>query len=327
MVRLIGSLVIATSLLLGLTVLLTPSAQAQTYTVLYDFTGGVDGGNPYAGLTADGAGKFYGTSFYGGAGYGAVLELRRAGTGWLITPLYNFKGGEGDGAGPYATLTIGPDGTLYGTTGSGGGSGCSIFGYSGCGTVFSLRPPPTACKTALCGWTETVLHRFQTHSEGEAPFGAVIFDQAGNLYGTTNGGGLNYGVVYELTPSGQGWNESVLYKFTGQSDGNQPWAGLVFDKAGNLYGTTVYGGDLSCYSGTGCGTVFRLTPSPSGWTENTLYRFHYGGDGEEPFGGLIFDSVGNLYGGNLLGSGGGGTIFRLSSTGGVWTLTTIYSIA
>src|SRR5262249_19090578 len=158
-----------------------------------------------------------------------------------------------DGANPQARVIIGPDGGLYGTT---------QYGANGYGTVFKLTPPPTACKTALCPWMETTLYRFSGGADGGNPFGEVVFDKAGNLYGTTLLGGIGTcnnlytcGVVYELKRSGGSWTESVLYSFTGGDDGGAPSAGLIFDADGNLYSTTSTGGSHND------GTVFQLSPA------------------------------------------------------------------
>lgn len=185
-----------------------------------------------------------------------------------------------------------------------------------------MQPSPVACKTALCPWTETVLHRFSGGSDGGAPgFGDLIFDQAGNIYGTTSAGGAyGYGTIFKLTPSGGSWTETVLYSFTGGSDGSQPFAGLIFDNVGNLYGTTFVGGTF------GYGTVFQLTPSGSGWTETVLYSFHGESDGSEPVGGLIFDRSGNLYGTtSTWDAGKGGTVFKLTPSDGTWVFALLYS--
>ena len=177
-------------LLVLLLVLLTPQpAQAQTFKVIYNFTGGQDGGAPGAGLTMDRAGNLYGTATGGGSsGNGTVFKLSHKGSGkgsgWVLAPLYSFQGGN-DGATPIARVIFGPDGSLYGTTTYGGIQGCR-FGYDTCGTVFKLQPPPVACKTALCPWTETVLYRFTGGSDGGHPQnGDLLFDQSGTLYGTT----------------------------------------------------------------------------------------------------------------------------------------------
>src|SRR5271163_4838918 len=144
-------------LILVLAFILTQSSQAQTLTVLHNFTGGQDGSQPVAGLTIDQAGNFYGSASAGGAGYGTVFKLTHKGSGWTLGPLYSFAGGN-DGAGRVARMVLGSNGTLYGSTAAGGGGSCSkIYEYSGCGMIFNLRPAAAACKTALCPWSETVL--------------------------------------------------------------------------------------------------------------------------------------------------------------------------
>jgi len=323
---------LVSAILLVLMVFATQSAQAQTFNVLHNFTGEQDGQFPFAGLTMDQAGNLYGTAAKGGAGYGTVFKLKRSGSSFLFNPLYSF--GEGnDGAGPTAPVIFGKDGTLYGTTIAGGGSqngGCANFlGYPGCGTVFNLRPYPTVCKTALCDWNETVLYRFTGGGDGAGPDGALLFDQAGIIYGTAPIGGIDScfgngcGVVYKLTPSNGGWVQSVLYSFLGNNggpDGGVPHSGVVFDRAGNLYGTTYVGGN-----GNQGGTVFQLTPSGSGWMENQIYVFQRGNDGGNPLAGVIFDSSGSLYGATIsYGTGGGGTAFELTPSDGSWALTILH---
>ena len=325
-----ATVALAFMMVLALAVVATQAGQAQTITVLHNFTGGGDGAGLYAGLTIDKAGNLYGTTLEGGSNnFGTVFKLSYKGSGWIFTPLYSFQGGN-DGANPRARVIIGPNGSLYGTTTAGGGSGC---GGSGCGTVFSLRPSAAACHTALCPWTENVLYRFTGGSDGAVPSnGDVVFDQVGNLYGTTFQGGVGNcdgttcGVVYKLTPSNGGWTESVLYAFAGGSDGGNPYAGVTFDKSGNLYGTASSGGNLACNAPYGCGTVFQLTPSGSGWSENTIYTFQGGSDGANPRGGLMFDPSANLYGTTPDGgSEGGGTVFMLTPSNGSWTFGVVYS--
>ncbi len=281
--------------------------------VIHSFTDGADGGYPYSGLTMDKAGNLYGTtSGGGGAGYGTVFRLTNKGSGWIFTPLYSFQGGN-DGANPEARVSVGPDGTLYGTTTAGGGAGC--YQNLGCGTVFSLRPSPRACTAALCPWTETVLYRFTGGNDGATPEAEVILDHAGSLYGTTYAGGANKGgTVFELTPAGSGWTESVLYSFSGFGGGLNPASGLIFDPAGNLYGTTASGGQ------GGNGTVYQLTPSGSGWTEKAIYVFQGGTDGSYPHASLVQDPAGNLYGTNLE------AVYELSPSGGGWTFSVLYNL-
>lgn len=305
--RIVGS---ASIVLVLSVVLIPPSAQAQTYKVLHNFTG-ADGENPSAGLTMDRAGNLYGTTIYGGAAAsGTVFKLSHSGSSWVLNTLYSFTGGD-DGGYPQARVIIGSDGSLYGTTSAGG--------YQGYGAVFNLRPQPSACKTALCPWSETVLYRFQGGSDGGVPtYGDLTFDAAGNIYGTTLNGGLQScngatcGVVFKLTHSGGSWTESVLYSFTGGNDGGNPYSGVIFDSAGDLYGTAYLGGASSL------GTVYQLIPSGSGWTEKTLTDFS--GGGGSPIGGLTFDAQSNLYGTGFV----GGTVFELMPSGGSWIYSLLY---
>jgi uncharacterized repeat protein (TIGR03803 family) len=237
-----------------------------------------------------------------------------------LTPLYVFTIAS-KGVIPYSTLVIGRDGKLYGTTAFGGIGPCLAYGHTGCGTVFTLQNPVSFCHTSYCPWIETPLYKFSGGADGSNPYGgALVFDQAGNIYGTTYGGGTGSGVVYKLTPAGSGWTESVLYTFAGGSDGASPWAGVTLDQAGNLYGTTAAGGAF------GGGTVYELSPSGSGWTKRTLHSFQQQQDGGNPYAGVILDPAGNLYGATQYGgSGGGGTVFEMSPSGDSWIFTTLYS--
>jgi uncharacterized repeat protein (TIGR03803 family) len=313
----------------ALTIVASPAAQAQAFAVIHTFTGGGDGAYPASGLTIDRAGNLYGTTEGGGANnLGTVFKLKYSGSRWILTPLYSFVGGN-DGANPFDGVTLVQDGTLYGTTAYGGGSsGCQ--GYPGCGTVFHLKPLPSAPKSALAPWNETVIYRFTGGSDGGIPTGDLIFDQSGNIYGTAAGGGDlscgpppgGCGVIYELIPSGSAWTETVLYSPQNSSDGYDPFGGVVFDSSGNLYGTFFYGGLY------GNGAVYQLSPSGSGWTHQTLHDFTGGSDGALPVGGLIIDQSGNLYGTTELGgSGGGGTVFQLMPGSGGWTFNTLYTFS
>jgi len=312
-------------LLFALAIVLTHTAQAQTLSVLHAFTNGADGAEPWAGVTVDAGGNLYGTATSGGYtggncetyhGCGTVFRLKSGSFGWTLSPLYTFN--DNDGASPFAGVIFGPDGTLYGTTYEGGA-------YMA-GTVYNLRPPATACKSVLCPWTENVLWSFQTETEdGAVPgFGNLTFDTVGHIYGTTiYGGGLaDGGTVFELAkqPSGS-WSENINYSFGYIDNGNggsEPYAGVIFDANANLYTTTNYDGAYQC------GTVAQLENSPSGWTENVLYTFTCRSDGGEPFGGLIFDQAGNLYG-TTSGFQGSGTVFELSPSNGGWTFDVIYT--
>jgi len=308
----------ALAIALVLTVVASQAAQAQTYKVLYNFTGGQGGGYPLAGLTIDRAGNLYGTaSELGNSGDGTVFKLSYKGSEWIFAPLYSFQGGS-DGAGPKAEVTIAPDGVLYGTT-FGGGS----YAY---GTVFNLRPSATSCKTVLCPWNENLIHAFSGGSDGGYPSSDLVFDRGGNLYGSTSYGGdlqcdapYGCGIVYEFKPSSGGWTEMVLYAFQNLIDGNGPSGRVLVDDSGNLYGVTEQGGAYNC------GTVFHLTQSGSGWSKSTIYTFQCGDDGAYPSGGLVFDPSGNLYGTTQLkGTGNGGTVFKLTSSGGNWVYSVLY---
>ncbi len=302
-----------------------PAAQAQTFTVLHYFTGGQDGGNPVAGLTMDASGNLYGSTEYGGnpacfsggySGCGTAFKFSLHGSDWVLTPLYTFAGST-DGAHPLENLTIATDGSLYGTTSAGGIGQCSA-GNNGCGTVFHLRPAPDRCRTVICVWDETVLYQFTGGNDGGNPQSNVLFDSAGNLYGTTyQGGASGSGVAFELTPSEGGWTESVLHAFAGGTDGAFPEGNLIADSSGNLDGTTELGGGC----GGECGTVFRLTPSGSSWQESILYSFQGQSDGDYPVGGVTIDSAGNLYGSN---NGDNGLVFELMFSHGSWNLVPLY---
>jgi uncharacterized repeat protein (TIGR03803 family) len=304
----------------------TQTAQGQTFKVLHDFSG-PDGDAPTGGLIMDNAGNLYGVAAFGGDdGFGTVFLLSNRGNGWVLNRLYSFTGGS-DGSEPLAPLIFGPDGALYGT-----GSGDAECAG---GTVFSLRPPPTAPPVPLAGWSKTLLYSFPggcAHGQNTGT-GPLVFDQHGNLYGTTTNSSdvcvPSCGSVYELTPSNGGWTLTVLFSFTGGSDGGQPFGGLIFDNAGNLYGAASQGGlPVGLFGG---GVVYELTPSGSGWTEKILYNFSGGSDGVSPLGGLIFGvpahaPARNLYGTTAQGgSGGGGTVFELSPSGGSWTYSLLHS--
>lgn len=314
----------ALMLLCALTIVALPTAQAQTFNVIHNFTGGADGASPSAGLTMDNGGNLYGTTTYM-----SVFKMRNTGSGWVLNPLYDFSG-DNDGELAYSAVTIGPDGSLYGTTLLGGSR---KVGNGGGGTVYNLRPSPQAPTIVFARWKETLPYQFAGPGDGGRPISGVIFDQAGNLYGTTDSGGepgcardYGCGVVYKLTPSGGGWTQSVIYSFTGGNDGANPDSDLIFDQAGNLYGATAAGGNDHCDSPIGCGTVFQLTPSGGGWTEHVLYTFQNGSDGAMPQGGLVRDQNGNLYGTTPSGgAGGGGTVFELTPSGGGWTFSLLYS--
>jgi len=232
-----------------------------------------------------------------------------------LTTLYSFTGQDGDGALPYAALTLSSGGTLLGTTGYGG--------TYGDGTVFKLTPP-----TGGGNWTEAVLHSF-SGKDGSFPYAGVIVNSKGVLFGTTTfGGAFGQGVVFQLAPPtapGGVWTETVLHSFMG-SDGAYPYAGLTVTASGTLYGTTELGG------ASNAGTVFSLTPPPGPgktWTEAVLYSFTDGNDGGFPYGGLLRANNGVLYGTTNFGGANGvyGTVFELAPPSGTgsWTESTLYS--
>jgi uncharacterized repeat protein (TIGR03803 family) len=296
--------------------LATGASAASDFKVLHAFgkQNQRGGSSLYGSLIMDAAGNLYGTAEDGGKGYGVVFRLSpQSGGGWTETVLYDFAGGTQDGETPHDAVAMDGAGNLYGTTVEGGGGKCK----GGCGIVFELSP------TSSGGWTETVLHHFTGGTDGAAPYSGLIFDTAGNLYGTASAGGVNgSGVIYELVPAAGSWDESVLYNFTGTPDGSAPFATPVFDSAGNLYGTT-YGGGAA-----GKGTAYELTPQADGaWSETVLHSFHGGSDGSDLFEPLILDPAGNLYGAaETGGSANCGVAFKLSRNGsGGWTETIMHT--
>jgi uncharacterized repeat protein (TIGR03803 family) len=231
--------------------------------------------------------------------------------------LYDFFNGGG-GRFPQARPVLAPGGALYGTTLYGGQGLCTEFG---CGVVYSLRPQQTPCRSVSCPWTNSLVYSFSGEDGNQPGFVAPAFDSVGNLYGTTTAGGASFvGNVFQLTRSNGGWTATNIHDFSGPPDGEIPYSGVTLDAQGNVYGTTWMGG------ANNWGAVYRLTSSGSGWTETILYSFQGGSDGGEPVGGLVFDQSGNLYGTTQsAGSGGGGTVFELSPSGGGWTLGVLYS--
>jgi uncharacterized repeat protein (TIGR03803 family) len=300
-------------------------------TVLHTFTGGKDGSYPDSNLTADAAGNLYGTTQIGGAdGAGTVFELSPGPNDkWQFSVIYTFTGGT-DGGNPLGSLVFDAAGNAYSTTSSGGANGL--------GVVFELTPPPQGAPAKT--WTESVLYSFQGGSnDGAAPFGNVVFDSAGNLYGTTSIGGLTHlgcalpakgcGTIFELSPSGAGsWSERILHRFRDAfGEGAAPRAGLVIDALGNLYGTTYDGGNNDECGGYGCGTVFELLPPAAGkkhWIFKNLIDFN-GADAALPAGGLTLNA-GALYGTtNYGGAYNKGVVFSFTQDSGRWKFSTVYS--
>lgn len=311
--NLYGTTLLGGALGYGVVFELMPNSNGTwTESVLYQFMGGHDGAYPLSSLIFDGAGNLYGATEGGGDpqhcsvnlldGCGVIFELMPNSNGtWTESALYQFTGGN-DGAFPAASLIFDGTGNLYGTTSQGGAKTL--------GVVFKLSP-------STGGWTESVLRSFGRR--GAFP-GSLIFDAAGNLYGTS--AGLGYpGLAFQLTPTSTGvWTYHLLHRFAGGNDGSTPNGGLIFDSAGNLYGTTGGGGVY------GYGNVFRLTPnSNGGWTEHALHQFTGGKQGAQPAAGLTHDAKGNLYGttyygGNLSNCRSGcGVAFELTrNSNGGW---------
>jgi len=319
----------------GIVFKITPAGKES---VLHNFGGGGDGKGPVASLLWDSSGNLYGTTFFGGGGFGAVFKLNKAGAETMLHP---FNGTDGEA--PAAGVIQDTAENLYGTTTSGGGNGAGIvfkLSKSGVETILYNFCSLSSCTDGflpvaalirdtqgdLYGTTEnggaggftggvvfklgandkeTVLYPFTGGSGGGEPVAGLIQDAAGNFYGTTMAGGNSgNGVVFELSNSGK---ETVLHSFTGSNDGSTPVAGLILDPAGNLYGTTKMGGKFNN------GVVFKLTPQSSGkWKETVLHNFTGGNDGGQPLGGLVQDRAGNLYGtASTGGKYGYGVAFKL----------------
>jgi uncharacterized repeat protein (TIGR03803 family) len=304
----LGTVGAARLVVLMITLVLAPVAwAASTYKVLHSFAGR-DGAYPFAGLIFDTAGNLYGTTVGNACdgSHGTVFKLAPGANGsWTEKVLHSFGSGT-DGAELVAGLVFDGEGNLYGAT---FGGGASYYGVA-----FELSPGANG------NWTEAVLYSFGSGQyDGGGPQAGLIFDATGNLYGTTSLGGVgDSGTVFQLARSNGQWTETVLYSFCTShhcTDGAYPQAGLIFDSTGNLYGTTLEGGNLKyCPGGHGygCGTVFRLAPSNGRWTETVLHTF-FPKAGDDPSAGLILDPAGNLYG---TASGGGatgyGTVFELT---------------
>jgi uncharacterized repeat protein (TIGR03803 family) len=288
-----ASAALALVVVLGLGLGTTQSAQAQTFTALYSFTGASDGGEPYAGLVRDAGGNLYGTAISAGAyGWGVVFKVDPRGT---ETVLHSFGAVTTDGRTPYAGLIRDKAGNLYGTTYEGGGIGC----VDGCGTVFKVDTTGT----------ETVLHSFAGGTtDGCFPYGGLLRDKAGNLYGTTQAcGASSSGTVFRLSKSGK---ETVLHNFAGgASDGANPlYASLLMDRKGALYGVAQYGGTSNE------GVVYKLSKSGA---LRVLHSFAGGTtDGCNPNGTPAMDSLGNLYGTAVAcGSSNMGIVWKVSKKG------------
>jgi len=297
----------------GVVFMLTPAGKE---TVLYEFKGqsNGDGAGPHGHLTFDAKGNIYGTTQNGGTNdTGTVYELSpKSGGGWTEKVIYTFSAAGADGADPSAGMTIAADGTMYSTTPDGGAFGA--------GTVFSLK------KTSK-GWKQTVIHSLNGSSDGGFPYEGLMMDSAGNLYGAApTGGASGQGVIYRLSHTKQGWVDTVLHNFTGQNgDGSGLyWIDLISDSAGNIYGATSFGGT----NGTGMVWELVFSESKKTYSEKILYDFGASGsgDGNNPYGGLVMDSKGNLYGTALNGGSSNlGAFYKLTKLGKTWKETIVHS--
>jgi len=245
---------------------------------------------PQASLTFDKAGNLFGTtSDASGLGHGTVFELTLSHGRWVHNVIYAFTEIGNDGSGPFSGVTIDQTGNLYGTTAYGG--------EHGAGTVYQI--------TSANGiWTHKTIYSFNNDRiDGQIPYSGVTVDEAGNVYGATYGGGdftgpicgNGCGTIYQLTPSGDAWSETVLYRFSGGADGAFPSSHVVFDQTGNIYGAATQGGSPRCDDGYGCGVVFELTPGGSTWSQSVLHRFTGNKDGWAPRE-VFFDDKGKLHG-------------------------------
>jgi len=356
--KLLAVFVAAFSVILEFLAVAPPLFAASSEKVLYNFCSAnhcTDGSGPLAGLTFDKDGNLYGTTYNGGAGRceagcGTVFELIPSNGKWTEKVLHSFYP-NGGGDNPSAGLILDSAGNLYGTTGYSGNSGAGVvfelirgdgkwtekvldtFGNPTAPLIFD--PSGNLFGTVLDAaafelipnngkWTQKVLHNF-TSKDGYFLYAPMIFDSAGNLYGTAYYGGIyDSGAVYELIPNHGKWTEKLLHSFNYDGkDGINPYAGLISDSAGNLYGTTEQGGTgTGDYCAKGCGIIFELTPGKNGaWTRKILHNFNQDGvDGEAPTGGLIFDKDGNLYGTTQYGGASvEGTVYELTPSNGKWT--------
>ena len=281
------------------------------HTVLYNFTGGADGGEPYKGVTLDAEGNLYGTAVTGGGGSceggcGVVFKLTNSGGVWTQTVIHAFTGA--DGSGPGSPVSIDKHGNVFGTTPTGG--------KYGMGVIYVLQPTGSS-------WKFRVVHAFTGGTDGAGGSASrLLIDGLGNLYGVCTVGGANgLGTVYEVSLVNGQVKFSTLYAFRLPPDGALPYSGLIFDRLGNLYGTTYYAG------ANGFGTVYKLTRGNGTWTESVLYSFQGGPDGANPISSLVADASGRLYGTTSAEGAacGCGTIFKMTrGSSGNWTERPLY---
>jgi uncharacterized repeat protein (TIGR03803 family) len=284
-----------------------------THSVLYSFTGGADGGEPYKGVTLDAAGNLYGTAVTGGGGVceggcGVAYELTNNGGSWTQTVIHQFQGAD-DGQGPGARLTLDDNGNIYGMAPTGG--------ENGMGTIYEMKPVKHGA------YKFKVLHAF-TGADGIGGSAGALVLHDGALYGAATAGGANgEGSIYQLTQNKMGrWKFKLLYSFLGEPDAGFPYGGLIFDAIGNIYGTTYYAG------ANDAGCVYELSPHKGAWKEKVLYSFTGGVDGAGSIANLNFDSAGNLYGTTSEGGADGdGVIFKLTPSGKHWMASVAHSFS
>ena len=291
---------------------LSPSSTGWKHKVLYSFTGGADGGEPYKGVTLDSQGNLYGTAVTGGGGSceggcGVAYKLTHVGTTWTQSVIHTFTGGN-DGSGPGAGLTLDKRGNVYGMTPTGGANGL--------GVIFRLQ------LQASGEWKIKVLHTFNGDDGATGSAGRLLL-RSGTFYGAaTVGGAYGQGTIFSLKHIPGQWQFKTLYSFKGQPDAGFPYGGLTFDQAGNLYGTTYYEG------ANDFGSVYQLSPQPDGsWAEKVLYSFKGGRDGMGSISNLVLSKKGALYG--TTSEGGSscscGTIFKVKVDAlGNWTERVMY---
>jgi len=289
----------------------TPTGWTQS--VLYNFTGGADGGEPYKGVTVDRQGNLYGTAVTGGSGAceggcGVVYRLTNSGGTWKQRVIHSFTGGD-DGSGPGARVTVDRSGNIYGMTPTGG-----LYGL---GTIYKIHRNAGT-------WDFQVIHTFTGGADGSSGSAGRMLFLNGRLYGAaTTGGNYGAGVVFELTPTPVGeWSFRTLYAFHGQPDGSFPYGALLRAASGKFYGTTYYGGQ------NGIGSVYELTPRATGeWSEKVIYSFQSGSDGNSPISNLVSDANGNLFGTTSEGGLGSGVIFKLTPNGSQWTESIVHAFS
>jgi uncharacterized repeat protein (TIGR03803 family) len=288
-------------------------------TVLHEFTGGTDGNGPLS-ITRDSAGNIYGISEFGGVnGSGVVFKMTpRPSGGYRFVVLHSFPENSSDGLYP-SSLLLDAKGNVYGATTSDSAGDCGTYG---CGLIFRLSP------TTSGTWSESILYHFSGTPDGMGPYGNMVFDGTGTIYGTTSSGGTvgdgnNYGcgTVYQLNYSSGSWHESIVYAFN-FTNGESPQS-LIQDAGGNLYGVTVFGGIKNNYCNYGCGTVFELSPSSGGWTASSYQLSNSTSDGQEP--NAVITNGGNLYAAVAFsGQGPEGVIIELSPGSGGWSETPLF---